>query len=93
MISTNTMSTAARGLIAVTTETRLLAATTEPPRLDVERAHQFALGEADEVAAVDDVGAMILKPRAGARQPRDAPGERQHVGNQRAAADRGRRFR
>ena len=58
----------------------------EPPRLDIERAHQFALGEADEVAAVDDVGAMAFEPGAGAGQPRDAPGEREQVVDQRAAA-------
>jgi hypothetical protein len=58
----------------------------QAPRLDIERAHQLALGKANEIAAVDDIGAVLLKPRAGASQPRNALGERQHVGHEHATA-------
>ena len=78
-MNTKSMSTAARGLTAVTTETRLAAAPTSAPRFLVERRHEFALGEADEVGAVDDLAEMAfparrVRARAAARRARTRAG-------------------
>ena len=53
----------------------------QPPRLGVERLHQFALGELDPVAAVDDVGEMRFKAVTCASQLRHPAGQRQQIGD------------
>src|SRR5712691_4655371 len=62
------MSTAARGLTAVTTETRRAAA-----GLLIERPHQLALGQPHQVGAVDDVVEMACDRRAAAGELRGGP--------------------
>ncbi len=57
----------------------------EAARLLVERTHQLALGEPDQVAAVDDVVEMALQPRPGAGEARHPLGEGEEVAHQGAA--------
>ena len=54
----------------MTIETRWAADRDQPPRLLIERRHQFALGQLDHVGAVDDVVGVILQRGAGMRQSR-----------------------
>ncbi len=53
---TKTRSMTARGLIAVTSDTRLAAPAISDAHDPVDRQQQRGLGDVDEVAAVDDLG-------------------------------------
>ena len=66
----------ARGLIAVTSDTRLAAAAISALRLLVERPQQRPLGDVDQVAPVDDRARRVLDLGARARGLRPVAVER-----------------
>ena len=93
--STKAMSIAARGETAVTIETRVAVRATRLRGLAVERRHQAALGDVQQVAAVDDLGEVGFKFAAAARELRrcgERRGQFAHDGARRVAVVLGDRW-
>ena len=83
----------ARGLTAVTIETRCAADETSLRASCVERRHQFALGQPHQIGAVDDVADMAFQRGARPRQPRSRCASFDRSRTIAAARRRGRRWR
>ena len=74
----------ARGLIAVTTDTRLAAAAISPCALSSSGTQKRALGDVDEVAPVDDRARRFLDLRSRARRLRPVAIKRDQLADQTA---------
>ena len=85
--TTNRTSSTARGLIAVTSDTRLAAVCDFALRLVVERSQQRPLGDVDEIASVDDRAHRILDLSSCMRRIRPVAIERYELPHQTARRD------